>query len=194
MSTWSISSEPKGLRSARNVSISSDGNTIYFVSDKRKGEGGTDIYVAHKNKAGKWGKAINLGDKINTPFDEESPKIYDDSILYFASNGHAGYGKADIYKCKILGDTVYDVHILPYPINSEGDDLHFDVHPFDESIGLLNSNRSGGKGDEDVYFALLPVEPYVKGYIKLGSDSSIQEGTFVRLMDVNNHEKFIKKV
>ena len=171
-----------------DVSISSDGNTIYFVSDKRKGEGGTDIYVAHKNKAGKWGKAINLGDKINTPFDEESPKIYDDSILYFTSNGHPGYGKADIYKCKILGDTVYDVHILPYPINSEGDDLHFDVHPFDESIGLLNSNRSGGKGDEDVYFALLPVEPYVKGYIKLAADSSIQKGTFVRLMDENNHE------
>ncbi len=170
------------------VSISSDGNTLYFVSDKRKGEGGTDIYVAHKNKAGKWGKAINLGNELNTPFDEESPKIYDDSILYFSSNGHPGYGKADIYKCKILGDTIYDLHILPYPINSEGDDLHFDMHPFDESIGLLNSNRSGGEGDEDIYFASLPVEPYVKGYIKLASDSSIQEGTFVRLMDEKNHE------
>ena len=72
------------------VSISSDGNTIYFVSDKRRGEGGTDIYVTHKNKSGNWGKAINLGAKINTPFDEESPKIYDDSILFFASNGYFG--------------------------------------------------------------------------------------------------------
>jgi outer membrane protein OmpA-like peptidoglycan-associated protein/tetratricopeptide (TPR) repeat protein len=170
------------------VSISADGNTLYFVSDKRKGEGGTDLYVTHKNKSGRWGKAINLGADINTPFDEQSPKIYDDSILYFASNGHAGYGKADIYKCKILGDSVYDIHILPYPINSEGDDLHFDIHPFDESIGLLNSNRSGGRGDEDIYFASLPVKPYVKGYIKLAVDSSIQEGTFVRLMDENNHE------
>lgn len=170
------------------VSISSDGNTLYFVSDKRKGEGGTDIYVTHKNKSGKWGRAINLGGNINTPFDEGSPKIYDDSILFFASNGYAGYGKADIYKCKISNDSVYDIHILPYPINSEGDDLHFDIHPFDESIGLLNSNRSGGKGDEDIYFASLPVEAYVKGYIKLASDSSIQEGSFVRLMNETNHE------
>ncbi|MBM76927.1 MAG: hypothetical protein CL846_00440 [Crocinitomicaceae bacterium] len=181
----------KGLSSsygAGDLSISSDGNSLYFVSDKRKGQGGTDIYVAHKNSSGKWGKPINLGVEINTSFDEESPKIYDDSILYFASNGRPGYGKADIYKCKIINDSIFDVQILPHPINSEGDDLHFDLHPFDESLGLLNSNRFGGKGDEDIYFASLPVDPYVKGYIKLAEDSSIQEGSIVRLMDEMNNE------
>ena len=64
------------------VSTSSDGKTIYFVSDKKKGIGANDIYVAHQNKSGVWGKAINLGPLVNTPFNEGSPKIYDASILF----------------------------------------------------------------------------------------------------------------
>ena len=68
------------------VSASSDGKTIYFVSDKKKGIGANDIYVAHQNKSGVW-KAINLGPLVNTQFNEGSPKIYDDSILFFSSNG-----------------------------------------------------------------------------------------------------------
>ena len=57
------------------------------MSDKKKGIGGNDIYVAHKKESGLWGKAINLGPLINTPFNEATPKIYDDSILFFSSNG-----------------------------------------------------------------------------------------------------------
>ncbi len=171
------------------VSASSDGKTIYFVSDKRKGMGQTDIYVAHQKKSGVWGKAINLGPLVNTLFREGSPKIYDDSILYFSSNGLAGYGKADIFKCKIINDSVFDVHHLPYPINSPADDLGFIIHPFDESIGILNSNRSKGKGDDDIYLAhMVPIAPYVKGYVFLASDSSRQSNTTVRLLNYNNEE------
>ena len=109
-----------------------------------------------------------ISSKINTPYREESPRIYDDSILYFSSNGFAGYGKADIFKCKISNDSIYDVEHLPYPINSAGDDIHFVLHPFDESIAILNSNRSAGKGEEDIYFAhMIPISPYVKGYVRL---------------------------
>ena len=171
------------------VCVSSNGKTIYFVSDKKKGYGQTDIYMSHKSKSGKWGKAINLGPLVNSPYREESPRIYDDSILYFSSNGFAGYGKADIFKCKIINDSVYNVKHLPYPINSPGDDIHFILHPFDESIGVLNSNRAKGKGDEDIYLAQMsPIEPYVKGYIMLGSDNSLQKNTTVRLLDQNNEE------
>ena len=49
---------------------------------KKKGIGANDIYVAHQNKSGVWGKAINLGPLVNTQFNEGSPKIYDDSILF----------------------------------------------------------------------------------------------------------------
>ena len=171
------------------VSASSDGKTIYFVSDKRKGMGQTDIYVAHQKKSGAWGKAINLGPLVNTPFREESPKIYDDSILYFSSNGFAGYGKADVFKCKILNDSVFEVRHLPYPVNSPADDLGFILHPFDESIAILNSNRSKGRGDDDIYLAhMVPISPYVKGYIMLASDSSRQSNTTVRLINMDNEQ------
>ena len=175
------------------VCVTSDGETIYFVSDKKKGFGQTDIYMSHKTKSGKWGRAINLGPLVNSPYREESPRIYDDSILYFSSNGFPGYGGADIFKCKIIKDSIYDVKHLPYPINSNGDDIHFVLHPFDESIAILNSNRSTGKGEEDIYFAhMVPISPYVKGYVRLNSDSSLQKNTTVRLLNQDNEE--IKQV
>ena len=171
------------------ASVSSDGNSVYFVSDKKNGFGGSDIYVSHKKANGNWSNATNLGASINTPFDEESPRIYDDSILYFSSNGWPGYGKSDIFRCKILNDSISNFEHLPYPINSSGEDIHFSLHPFDESVGVMNSNRSKGKGDEDIYFAyMIPVEPYVKGYIKLKSDSSIQENCIVTLFEKENQE------
>ena len=135
------------------------------------------------------GKAINLGPLVNTQFNEGSPKIYDDSILFFSSNGFPGYGKADVFKCKIIKDSVFDVKHLHYPINSPADDSHFIIHPFDESIAILNSNRSKGKGDDDIYFAhLTPQDPYVKGYTKYFKDSTSQKNTLVRLLDINNVE------
>jgi len=81
------------------VSVTDYWKTIYFVSDKRRGYGGTDIYMSHQKKSVRWGRAVNLGTLVNTPFDEESPRIYDDSVLFFSSNGWPGYGKADIFKC-----------------------------------------------------------------------------------------------
>ena len=176
------------------MSASSDGKTIYFVSDKNKGFGQTDIYVAHKNKSGSWGKAINLGPLVNTPYMEESPKIYDDSILFFSSNGVPGYGKSDIFKCKVINDSVFDLKHLPFPINSSADDNHFSIHPFDESIGVLNSNRASGMGDNDVYLAhLFPILPYVKGYTKSTKDSSAQKNTIDFLLHNNSASNIQQK-
>ena len=80
-----------------------------------------------------WSEPINVGPSINTEDNEMFPYVHEDGTLYFASDGHAGYGKADIFKCKITNDSVYNVKHLPYPINSSGDDIHFVLHPFDES-------------------------------------------------------------
>ena len=151
----------------------------------KKGIGGNDIYVAHKKESGLWGKAINLGPLINTPFISNS-KIYDDSILF--SNGFPGHGKLDVFKCKIINDSVFDVRHLHYPVNSP-ETTTISLHPFDESIAILNSNRSKGKGDNDIYFAhLIPIDPYVKGYTKYYKDSTSQKNTLVRLLDNDNVE------
>ena len=61
------------------------------------------------------------------------------------------------------------------------------IHSFDESIAILNSNRSKGKGDDDIYFAhLTPQDSYVAGYTKYFKDSTSQKNTLVRLLDINN--------
>ena len=81
--------------------ISADGNTIYFVSRRRGGYGGTDIYYSHKDSLGQWTKAKNMGPTINTFGNEMAPYIHaDGKTLYFSSDGHVGMGKMDLFFTK----------------------------------------------------------------------------------------------
>ena len=169
-------------------SISSDGNTLYFVSDHPKGFGGTDLYKVQKNKKGKWGKPENLGETINTSLDELNPFIYDDNKLYFSSNGRNGIGGHDVFVSKIIDDTLQQPINLKSPINSEADEFGICIHPINESYGMITSNRNNGAGDDDIYivhFTNLP--PYVKGFV-LAEDGSKQDKAVVRLLDSQNKE------
>jgi OmpA-OmpF porin, OOP family len=79
-------------------SLSADGRTLYFVSDRRGGLGRRDIWVSTLNEKGQWTKAKNAGKPINTVYDEISPFIHvNNRTLYFASNGLAGFGGYDIF-------------------------------------------------------------------------------------------------
>jgi OmpA-OmpF porin, OOP family len=78
-------------------SLSADGRELYFVSDRRGGMGGYDIWFSKKTENG-WDKAVNLGPSVNTPYDEIAPFIHvNNQNLYFASNGLPGFGSYDIY-------------------------------------------------------------------------------------------------
>jgi outer membrane protein OmpA-like peptidoglycan-associated protein len=82
-------------------SLSADGRTLYFVSDRRSGLGRRDIWVSTLDDAGNWTKAINAGKPVNSQFDEISPFIHvNDRSLYFASNGLPGFGGYDIFYCE----------------------------------------------------------------------------------------------
>lgn len=79
-------------------SLSADGRTLYFVSDRRSGIGRRDIWISTLDETGKWTRAINAGNKINSQFDEISPFIHaNDRTLYFASNGLPGFGGYDVF-------------------------------------------------------------------------------------------------
>ena len=72
-----------------DASLSKDGKTLYFSSNRDGGLGGFDLYKSVLNEQGEWGEAINLGSNINTPFDEDSPALTNDGhTLFFSSNGH----------------------------------------------------------------------------------------------------------
>ncbi|MEO9891173.1 OmpA family protein [Aurantibacter sp.] len=128
--------------------LSPDEKTLYFISNMPGGIGGTDVYKVAIKENG-FGKPINLGNNVNTQGTEMFPFITDDNTLYFSSNGRVGLGLLDVYKIgldNILENSVYN---LGQPINSNMDDFAFTIK--DEKVGYLASNRTNGKGDDDIY-------------------------------------------
>jgi len=110
--------------------ISSDGNTLYFSSNRKGGKGRSDIYLCRKigetdNGYPKWSKPVNLGDSVNTKGDEFAPFIHaDNKTLYFSSDYHLGMGGQDIFMVKKLGENQWSKpHNLGYPINKNTDEI-----------------------------------------------------------------------
>ncbi len=143
-------------------SLSSDGLTLYFVSDRDGGIGGTDIYISTRTNGGEWTQAVNLGPNVNTWGDEMSPFIAaDNATLYFASDGHPGLGGLDIYTVKNKRGAWSSVENLGTPLNSADDDYFYSLELGGDKV-FFASNRAGGFGSLDLYSAVpnpLPPAP-----------------------------------
>lgn len=137
-----------------SISITSDEKIIFFTSNRKGGQGGTDIYVSKLLPTGVYGPARNLGSKINTKYDEDAPFIHaDGKTLYFSSKGHNSMGGYDIFYCTInpeTGDIVTAPTNIGYPINTADDDIYF-VWSADGKRAYFSSEREGGYGDKDIY-------------------------------------------
>lgn len=128
---------------------SPNGDTLFFVSNRPAGFGGNDIWMSIKDKEGKWIEPINMGPKVNTPYNEVSPFYYStDDILFFASDGHEGLGGLDIFMAKGGIGTFSQIENVGYPFNSNQDDGYMVLG---KDKGFLTSNRQGGVGNFDVY-------------------------------------------
>ena len=133
-------------------SISADGKTLYFVSDRQGGYGGYDIYRSIKNDNGEWGTPINMGPAINSKGNEKSPFIHPDGkTLYFSSDGWIGLGGYDIFYSRMNDNGIWSKPTnLGYPINSPDDEVGFFVST-DGTKGFFASNKYNGKGGWDLY-------------------------------------------
>ncbi|MGA3013096.1 MAG: hypothetical protein ABSD71_03560, partial [Bacteroidales bacterium] len=129
--------------------LSPDGKSLYFVSDVGGGYGGTDLYVTSR-ESGNWSKPENLGPIVNTFGDETFPFMADNGDLYFASDGHPGYGGLDIFVTRKVGNVWLIPQNLGKPINSSYDDFALAMYKND-SVGLFSANRPGGRGEDDIY-------------------------------------------
>jgi hypothetical protein len=133
--------------------ISMDGEFLFYSSDKFGGFGGKDIYRCKRLPNGKWGLPVNLGEEINTSFDEDAPFLSsDDRFLYFSSKGHTTIGGFDVFKSEYNEDNFSwsFPRNLGYPINSVSDDVFF-VISADGYQGYYSSEKDDGFGGEDIY-------------------------------------------
>jgi Tol biopolymer transport system component len=154
--TWS---DPKMLSKTINsdyaetsASITSDGMTIYFSSNRPGGYGGKDIYKSILFGNGEWSTPINLGPTINTKYDDDAPFISpDDRTLYFSSKGHKTIGGYDIFKSTMDENNKWTVpENIGCPINTVEDDIYFVITSNDD-IAYYSSSKKGGFGGQDIY-------------------------------------------
>jgi hypothetical protein len=172
-----------------SATISADGNTIIFASDRNKGHGGTDLYVSKKLPIGGWGPPQNIGELVNTEFDEDFPNLSPDGkTLYFSSKGHVSMGGYDIFKAEWNGATKHyeNVRSIGYPINTPYDDMNFRVSD-NGRYGYLAAMRPEGKGDVDIYRVTFnKVEPKftaIVGHIKTDDPANRGEDAFLSITD-----------
>ena len=150
---------------AGHPALSKDGKTLYFSSNLADGFGGSDLYSSVLGEDGKWQEPINLGEHINTPEDEVFP-VLNDTVLYFSTNGKAGFGCLDIFKANVTSKGIEDPVILAAPQNSAADDFGILLNPNNEKYGFVTSNRYPGNGDDDLFqFRPEPSKTYVKGFV-----------------------------
>ncbi len=133
--------------------ISSDGNTLYFISSNEKDTyGGSDIYFCKKNVKGKWDKPKNIGNTINTFWDEVGLSLSsNDSVLFFSSQGHNSIGGYDIFRTKLQDVNLWSKpENLGYPINTPNDDIFY-TEMEDGKTAYYATNRESGLGGVDIY-------------------------------------------
>lgn len=187
--------------------ISSDGNTLIFISDRAGGLGGYDLYYSQRNEEGKWSKATNMGPVINTAGNEKAPFLHSDSkTLYFSSSdryddklnqtisGHMGLGGFDIFFTRMDDKGQWAIpKNLGSPINTENNELGFFVST-DGKTGYFTSNSLNGDKSWDIYyFDLYPdARPQkvllIKGTLKEELSNEIVKEAVVEIKNIKTKE------
>ncbi len=150
--------------------VTQDGRKLFFSSNRPGGFGGFDIWMAGIDENGFIGNPVNLGDKINTSGDEQTPFFHQlGSTLYFSSNGHPGLGGLDIVKSALNAeDSTYGpVKNMNAPINSPKDDAYFVMDKM-QSKGFFASDRKDCPSGHcyNIYsFENDPIKFSLEGYV-----------------------------
>jgi hypothetical protein len=136
-----------------SASISADGLTLFFASNRPGGEGGLDLYMSRKLPDGNWGLAQNLGNTVNTPYDEDFPQLsLDGNTLYYSSDGLPGMGGFDIFHAKWnkeLNSWSQPMN-MGYPLNTPADNMTISFSK-NETYAYVSARRNDSYGDFDIY-------------------------------------------
>jgi len=139
--------------------LSPDGNKMIFTMNGPTTKGLHDLYLStYVKRSRTWSDPINLGDNINTTGDEMYPYFFNDTTLYFSSDGWPGLGGLDLFVSYGQGDGWSKPHHLRAPLNSGGDDFAICFND-DKTTGYFSSNRPGSRGD-DIYAFTVPPQTF----------------------------------
>ncbi len=172
-------------------SVSPDGTYLYFTSDMPGGYGGKDIWRV--NLKDRVGSLENLGPQINTPGDEMFPYSRADSLLYFASDGHPGFGGLDLFRARLdASGTRWSVENMGRPMNSQGDD--FGITFGEGESGFFSSNRGDARGYDHIYSFQLPeLNIGISGWVVDRDDEPVQ-GAVIRIVgDDGSNQKEVAR-
>lgn len=155
-------------------SLSADGRTLYFVSDREGGLGELDIWKSEMDQNGNWGGAVNLGPAINTPKNEGSPFIHSNGTsLFFASKGHSGMGGYDLFLSEKEDNEWTKARNLGYPINDQNNQVSLYVTASGEHGYFSREEYASGSLTPDrskIWMFQVPPE------LKLGHRSNYVKG------------------
>ena len=173
-------------------SFASDGQTLYFVSNRPGGLGNSDIWISRLGSDGNWTEPRNAGDSINTADAERGPFIHPDGrTLYFSSKGHTGMGEGDIFFSRLNDEGNWSEPVnVGYPLNTEADEVTFIVDNAGR-YAYYSSAMPGGAGLQDIYRVNLPASArplpvtYMKGIVSDSLTGQYLSASF-RLTDLES--------
>lgn len=200
-----IWSPPKNIGTQINSSaweaqptLSADGNTLLFVSNRSGGIGGSDIYMSVKLENGEWSKAVNLGETINTTGNEMAPFLHPDGkTLYFSSDGHPGLGGMDLFVSKRdeTGRWTKPIN-LGSPINSKEDEINILVTT-EGNKAYLSAKKENNIENYDIYSFDLPeiFQPENVSYLRAlvtDKESGISLAAAYKLFDIDSYNALVQ--
>ncbi len=159
--------------SLSHPTLSKDGKTLYFVSDMPGGWGRNDIFKCTLTAKG-WSEPVNMGESVNTMGDETAPFIHNNQTLYFASDGHGGFGGLDIFKVSVNHGILAEVENLGFPINTPSDDFGLILNQ-EGSHGYFASNRISGGFNDDIFEVNIDLQSYpliISGVVRFNDPNS----------------------
>ena len=181
-----------------HASLSSDGKTLYFTSNRKDGYGGLDIYQSKRSRKTDWGTPVNLGPVVNSKYNEDTPFITGDGkTLYFSSLGHYNMGGYDIFYTTLLSNNQWAKPLnAGYPVNSTDNDLFFVPVKNGEYAYYSMYDAERGYGLDDIYrFEIFsdfhPRKFILKGLATKDAELDINyENIMVKLIDKKTNKVF----
>lgn len=178
-------------------SLSADGKTIYFSSNRKGSIGKHDIWVSTQNDKGEWQTPQNLGDGINTSEDELAPFIHaNGQTLFFSSSGYAGMGKLDLYLSNNEQGKWQTPQNLGYPLNTSKDETSITITSDGKMAFFGREERTGRQSVRSlINWFEVPSDwniPYKSNYLKgivFDEETKKNIAATVELIDLTSGQK-----